>query len=199
MILFILLQIHGITTLKRNQISPPIKHFFNMKFHLLILLSIHLLQTPFITTGDRSLIESTCRATPSYNLCMSTLLTNPKSSTGDVSELGLIMVGATKAKATRAIQQIKSVYRSRPDLRRALNECAQMYIAVVQADVPSAVQALDGGQPKFAEDGMADTAVEAQACERSFIERGHKSPLTKMNKDIENVANVARAIIRMLL
>ncbi|KAI3687645.1 hypothetical protein L1987_81345 [Smallanthus sonchifolius] len=124
---------------------------------------------------------------------MSTLLTNPKSSTGDVSDLGLIMVSATKAKSTRAIQQIKSLY------RRALNECAQMYIAVIQADVPSAMQALDGGQPKFAEDGMADTAVEAQACERSFIEHGQKSPLTKMNKDIENVANVARAIIRMLL
>ena len=72
-------------------------------------------------------------------------------------------------------------------------------MAVVKADVPSAIQALDGGQPKFAEDGMADTVVEAEACERSFSGRGQKSPLTQMNKDIENVANVARAIIRMLL
>ncbi|KAL8245007.1 hypothetical protein R6Q59_011265 [Mikania micrantha] len=176
-----------------------IKYFFNMKFHLIIFLSLHLLQTPLTTMGDRSLIESTCRATPSYNLCMSTLLANPKSSNADISDLGLIMVGATKSKATRAIRQIKSIYASRTDLRHSLNECTQMYIAVVQADVPSAVQALDGGQPKFAEDGMADTAVEAQACERSFTERRQKSPLTQMNKDIENVANVARAIIRMLL
>ncbi|MFS8004133.1 putative pectinesterase inhibitor domain, Cell wall/vacuolar inhibitor of fructosidase [Helianthus anomalus] len=183
---------------ERNQISL-IKHFFTMKVHLLLFLSLHLLQTPLIAMGDRRLIETTCKATPSYNLCMSTLLTNPKSSSGDISDLGLIMVGATKAKATRAIQQIKSIYKSRPELRHALNECAKMYVAVVRADVPSAIQALDGGQPKFAEDGMADTAVEAQACERSFSDRGQKSPLTKMNKDIENVANVARAIIRMLL
>ncbi|XP_076899379.1 cell wall / vacuolar inhibitor of fructosidase 1-like [Bidens hawaiensis] len=170
-----------------------------MKLHLLTFLSILLLQSPLIALGDKRLIETTCKATPSYNLCMSTLLTNPKSSNGDISDLGLIMVGATKAKATRAIQQIKSIYKSHPELRRSLNECTRRYMAVVQADVPSAVQALDGGQPKFAEDGMADTAVEAQACERSFSDRGQKSPLTQMNKDIENVANVARAIIRMLL
>ncbi|KAK9079560.1 hypothetical protein SSX86_001232 [Deinandra increscens subsp. villosa] len=168
----------------------------NMKL-LLLLILLSLTPTPIF--GDKTLIETTCRATPSYNLCMSTLLTNPKSSTADLTDLGLIMVGATKAKATRAIQQIKSIYRSHPELRRSLTECGQMYIAVVRADVPSAVQALDGGQPKFAEDGMADTAVEAQACERSFTERGEKSPLTKVNRDIESVANVARAIIRMLL
>lgn len=165
-------------------------------FYLLIFLCLH---NSLIAKGDKRLIESTCKATPSYNLCISTLLSNPKSSSGDVRDLGIIMVGATKAKATRAIQHIKSLYTSHPELRRSLNECAQMYLAVVRADVPSAMQALDGGQPKFAEDGMADTAVETQACERSFSGRGQKSPLTQMNKDIENVANVARAIIRMLL
>ncbi|PWA72117.1 Pectinesterase inhibitor [Artemisia annua] len=174
---------------------------FNMKFTSLIMIffSHLLLQTPFIVMGDRRLIESTCKATPSYNLCLSTLMSNPKSTNGDISDLGLIMVGATKSKATRAIQHIKSLYMSHPELRHSLNECAQMYMAVVRADVPSAIQALDGGQPKFAEDGMADTAVETQACERSFNGRGQKSPLTQMNKDIENIANVARAIIRMLL
>ncbi|KAI3706895.1 hypothetical protein L6452_24950 [Arctium lappa] len=165
-------------------------------FTLFIFLS---LQAPLMVIGDRRLIESTCKATPSYNLCLSTLLSNPKSSSGDVSDLGLIMVGATKVKATLAIQRIKTLYRSHPELRRSLNECAQVYMAVVKADVPSAVQALDGGQPKFAEDGMADTAVEAESCERSFSGRGLKSPLTQMNTDIKNVANVARAIIRMLL
>lgn len=173
-----------------------------MKLHhhhhhfIIIFLSLYILQTAVPSKADKTLIETTCKATPSYNLCMSTLLSNPKSSSGDISDLGLIMVGATKAKATRAMQHIKAIYRSRPELKRALNECAKMYMAVVRADVPSAVQALDGGQPKFAEDGMADAAVEAQSCERSF---GQKSPLTDFNKDIENVANVARAIIRMLL
>ncbi|KAI3792257.1 hypothetical protein L2E82_06132 [Cichorium intybus] len=168
-------------------------------FSLLIFLSLHLFEAPLTAMGDRKLIESTCKATPSYNLCLSTLLSNPKSSSGDVSDLGLIMVGATRVKATQAIQHIKSLYRSHPELRRSLNQCAQMYMAVVKADVPSAIQALDGGQPKFAEDGMADTAVEAQACERSFSDGGHKSPVTVMNKGVENIANVARAIIRMLL
>nr|XP_043611076.1 cell wall / vacuolar inhibitor of fructosidase 1-like [Erigeron canadensis] len=168
-------------------------------FYYLIFLSLHILQSPYMVKGDKRLIESTCKATPSYNLCISTLLSNPKSTSGDISDLGLIMVGATKAKATQAIQQIKSLYRSRPELRHSLNECAQMYMAVVKADVPSAIQALDGGQPKYAEDGMADVAVESQACERSFSGRGQKSPLTRKNKDIENVSNVARAIIRMLL
>ncbi|KAL7594298.1 hypothetical protein Lser_V15G27499 [Lactuca serriola] len=171
-------------------------------FSFLIFLSLHLFQAPLMVMADRKLIESTCKATPSYNLCLTTLLSNPKSSSGDVSDLGLIMVGATRVKATQAIQHIKSLYGSHPELRRSLSECAQMYIAVVKADVPSAIQALDGGQPKFAEDGMADTAVEAQACERSFSGGGaHKSPvtLTEMNKGVENTANVARAIIRMLL
>ncbi|XP_071708507.1 cell wall / vacuolar inhibitor of fructosidase 1-like [Rutidosis leptorrhynchoides] len=167
--------------------------------YLFIFLSLNILQNSSIVMGDRKLIESTCKSTPSYNLCMSTLLSNPKSTNGDISDLGLIMVGTTNNKVNKAIQHIKFLYTAHPELRHSLNECAQIYVAVVKGVVPSAVQALDGGQPKFAEDGMADTAVETQACERCFSGRGLKSPLTQMNKDIENVANVARAIIRMLL
>ncbi|XP_076923953.1 cell wall / vacuolar inhibitor of fructosidase 1-like [Bidens hawaiensis] len=169
-----------------------------MKFHVLILFFL-IIQTPLIAMGDRRLIETTCKATPSYNLCLSTLLANPKSSSGNVKDLALIMVGAAGARATRAIQQIKSMYNSHPELKQSLKKCELAYMAVVQMDVPSVDQELNGGQPKPAMDVMGDTAAQAQACERGFSSRGQASPLTQTNKDVEDVGNVAIAIIRLLL
>ncbi|XP_024964167.1 cell wall / vacuolar inhibitor of fructosidase 1-like, partial [Cynara cardunculus var. scolymus] len=60
----------------------------------------------------------------------------------------------------------------------------------VTADVPEAVTALTQGNPKFAEDGIADCAVESQACESTFGQYGQASPMTNVNKDMEYLTNV---------
>ncbi|KAL0442376.1 UNVERIFIED_CONTAM: Cell wall / vacuolar inhibitor of fructosidase 1 [Sesamum latifolium] len=102
---------------------------------------------------DQTLIETTCRSTSNYQLCLSTLLANPRSATADVAELGLIIVDAVKAKTETALSGIEELKWLHPELTDALEQCSNSYKAVLKADVPEAVAALTRGVPKFAEFG----------------------------------------------
>ncbi|KAK1436326.1 hypothetical protein QVD17_02105 [Tagetes erecta] len=174
-----------------------------MKFsspHPIFFLILVLEQTLiFSSMADKQFIINTCKSTPSFKLCLNILLSNPKSQNADLTGLALIGVAAVKAKGVNIIQHVANLKKSQPELKPALDHCEDVYHAVVDADVPSANEALRGGMVKFAEDGMADAAVEAKSCERSFGEHGVKSPITGLNYDMNDVANVVRAIIRMLL
>ncbi|GFQ04444.1 cell wall / vacuolar inhibitor of fructosidase 1 [Phtheirospermum japonicum] len=148
---------------------------------------------------DQTLIETTCKNTPNYQLCISTIHASPSSAGADVAGLGLIVVDAVRAKteaATSAIDKLKQLH---PDMTRALEKCRDTYDAVLKADVPEAVAALKKGIPKFAESGMADVAWEAEICEGGFKEVGAESPLRGVNKDLHDLAEVAVGIIRNLL
>ncbi|MFS8004132.1 putative pectinesterase inhibitor domain, Cell wall/vacuolar inhibitor of fructosidase [Helianthus anomalus] len=167
---------------------------------LTILFLLFLLQQTLLSAmADIQLIKNTCKGTPSPDLCLKILLAEPKSQNADLTGLALIGVDAVNNKGLEILKQIVDLKKSRPELRPALDQCAEVYHAVVEADVPSSRDALRGGMPKFAEDGMADSAVEAQVCERRFGEHGHASPMTGSNNVMHDAANVVRAIIRMLL
>ncbi|PWA67642.1 Pectinesterase inhibitor [Artemisia annua] len=170
-----------------------------MKLLFTIFFLLVVQETLFSATADRKFIENTCKGTPNYNLCLSIILADPKSEDAGLTGLALIAVARVKQEGEVTITQINALKSSRPELRPALDYCSQVYNAVVKVDVPMAKDALKHGNPKFGENGMADSAVESQACERSFKQHGMTSPMTKQNKAVEAVANVARAIIRMLL
>lgn len=152
------------------------------------------------------LIESTCKNTPNYELCVSTLQSDPRSFVAtEVDVLGLVIVDAIKSKAIAAMKIIKelrlpsssSSSNSDPDFSVPLFECSIQYNAILKADVPVAIEALTKGVPKFADHGMADAAVEAQGCENGF--QGSNSPLTDINQAVYNLSLIARSIIKMLL
>ncbi|KAL7161679.1 hypothetical protein ACSBR2_042200 [Camellia fascicularis] len=68
---------------------------------------------------------------------------------------------------------------STPQLRRPLRKCVEFYKAVL-GSIPTAVEALTKGNPKFAESSTVDAANEAEYCENSFNKS--ESPLTDTNK-----------------
>ncbi|GFP97225.1 cell wall / vacuolar inhibitor of fructosidase 1 [Phtheirospermum japonicum] len=147
--------------------------------------------------NDQNLIETTCKHTPNYPLCIKTIRAEPTSAGADVAGLGFILVEAVKAKSKVALSAARRLSRTQPKLAKPLKECADVYKAVIEADVPEAEQSVRGN-PKFAENGMADAAVEADVCEAAF--KGvAKSPLTAANNAVRDLAVVARAIIRNLL
>ncbi|KAL2459745.1 Cell wall/vacuolar inhibitor of fructosidase 1 [Forsythia ovata] len=160
-----------------------------------MMLMVHLHGFP--QEKDQNLIETTCKNTPNYRLCIYTLRANRGSINTNVAGLGLIMVDAVKAKAKETRNAIQKLKGSRPELRNPLNECTKGYNAILEADVPEAVEALTKGDPKFAENGMADSSVETVLCEDRF--KQGKSPLTRLNKAVRDLSDVARAIIRNLL
>ncbi|TKY72473.1 Cell wall / vacuolar inhibitor of fructosidase 1 [Spatholobus suberectus] len=145
--------------------------------------------------NDVKLIEQTCRQTPNPNLCVRLLEADPRSRSADVRGLALIMVDVIKARGNEALNKINQLLRGGGE-KRALSSCADKYRAILQGDVPQATQALQFGNPKFAEDAASDSAVEATSCEGGFSGR---SPLTNENNAMRDVANVTRAIVRLLL
>ena len=151
-----------------------------------------------ILPNNEKLIENTCKKTPSYNVCLQSLRANPGSSGADVNGLAQIMVKVMRAKANDALNRIHELQRvgTGPNQRRALSSCASKYNAIVIGDIPQATEALQKGDPKFAEDGANDAANEATYCESDF---NGKSPLTKQNNAMHDVAAVTAAIVRLLL
>ncbi|KAK7264742.1 hypothetical protein RJT34_32352 [Clitoria ternatea] len=176
----------------------PLILFFCLQA-VLVMISIPASHSRTILPNDEKLIESTCKKTPNYNVCLQSLKANPGSSGADVRGLAQIMVKVMKAKANDALKKIHELQRvggAGPNQKRALISCADKYNAILVADVPQATEALQKGDPKFAEDGANDAANEATYCESDFA---GKSPLTKYNNDMHDVATVTAAIVRLLL
>lgn len=146
---------------------------------------------------DGNLIVQTCKQTPFYDVCISSLKSNPRSSRTDVTGLALIMVDVLKTKATETLNHINGLRHGSPKLNRPLRSCADGYKAIIEGDVPEAIEALQKGNPKFAEQAANDAADVASSCEDGFS--GRRSPLTDMNKVVHEVAAVAAAIVRNLL
>ncbi|KAK7264741.1 hypothetical protein RJT34_32351 [Clitoria ternatea] len=146
---------------------------------------------------NTNLIEETCKQTPHHDLCIKYLLADPRSSDADTTGLALIMVNVIKAKANSALQKIHELLREGGDQKKALSSCGDRYRAVLEADVPQAIAALQKGDPKFAEDGANDAAVEATSCENTFS--GKSSPLTHHNNAMRDAAATTAAIVRLLL
>lgn len=175
----------------------PLILFFCLQA-IVFMISIPTSQSRTIGLNDEKLIENTCKRTPNYNVCLQSLKSSPGSSSADVTGLAQIMVKVMKAKANDALKRIHELQRveTGPKQRRALSSCADKYKAVLIADVPEATEALQKGDPKFAEDGANDAANEATYCESDF---SGNSLLTKQNNAMHDVAAVTAAIVRLLL
>ncbi|XP_057958254.1 cell wall / vacuolar inhibitor of fructosidase 1-like [Malania oleifera] len=182
----------------KNFNFTPKKFIIFLLYPLLLSIATTL---PLAHCRDLNLIRSTCKQTPNYALCVSTLCSNPKSSAaGDVASLTLIMVDAVKAAASDALNLINQLTRkgSRdPAVRKNLADCADEYDAILKADVPVAVEALTKGDYKFAEEGATDAANEAEFCEKGFGQG--RSPLTRKNKRVHDLGAVTASMVRILL
>ncbi|KAK7268028.1 hypothetical protein RIF29_20711 [Crotalaria pallida] len=159
---------------------------------LLLMISIPAIHSRTFHPNDENLIQSTCKKTPNYNVCIQYLKSNPKSSNADVTGLALIMVNVIKGRATDALNKIHALQKggSKP----GLDSCASSYNAILVGDVQQATQALKFGDPKFAVDGANDAAIEADSCQHDF-----PGPLTAQNEAMHDVAVVTAAIARLLL
>ncbi|OIT35794.1 PREDICTED: cell wall / vacuolar inhibitor of fructosidase 1-like [Nicotiana attenuata] len=166
----------------------------------LIYLVILLLTLTLKTSSSRNnLVETTCKNTPNYNLCLKTLLSDKRSASGDITTLALIVVDAIKAKANQAAKIISKLRQSNPPAawKVPLKKCAFSYKVILTVSLPEAIEALTKGNPKFAEDGMVGCFGESQDCEENF--KSSFSPLTGLNTAVHELSAVGRAIIRNLL
>ncbi|OIW00162.1 hypothetical protein TanjilG_29152 [Lupinus angustifolius] len=166
---------------------------------MFIIISIPSCHSRTFNPKNDKLIESTCKKTPNYIVCINSLKPSPGSSSADVRGLALIMVKVMETKANDALNKIHELQRvlTGHNQKVALNSCASKYNAILVADIPSATEALQKGDPKFAEDGANDAANEATYCETDYP--AGTLPLTKWNNAMHDVAAVTAAIVRSLL
>ncbi|CAN1190390.1 Cell wall / vacuolar inhibitor of fructosidase 1 [Linum perenne] len=166
--------------------------------------SAFLLLAVLITSSaaDKQFITDTCKQTPNFKVCVSAALSNPRGlKAGNVQELALVLIDVVQGKATVAYNQIKKLLATKPDLKKPLSECAQEYHVVIHEDHDEAVEAMTKGDPKFGEDAMADSALTPESCKDTFeqYKKAFPAELTQPGDDVQEIANVARALIRMLL
>ncbi|XWS08469.1 hypothetical protein CRYUN_Cryun40dG0004900 [Craigia yunnanensis] len=170
------------------------------------IISLVILQAVFsftflpISYSASNLIETTCKQTPFFNLCVSTLRSDPGSSTADVAGLAHIAAGSVNSKATATLNQITGLLKiaKDPNLRKALQRCVDSYNTIVKADIPVAIEAILKGNPNFAVDSATDAANEAQVCEKSFA-NPPKSPISDSNKAMRDLTAVLESIASLLL
>ncbi|KAF3657138.1 putative cell wall / vacuolar inhibitor of fructosidase 1-like [Capsicum annuum] len=163
----------------------------------LVMLLISTLKTS--NNNNNNLVETTCKNTPNYNLCIKTLLSDERSTSSDITTLALIVVDAIKVKANQALEIISTLRSSSPPeaWRIPLKDCAFSYKVILTVSLPEAIEALTKGNPKFAEDGMVGCFGVSQDCEENF--KRSISPLTGLNTAVHELSGVGRAIIRNLL
>ncbi|XP_021906732.1 cell wall / vacuolar inhibitor of fructosidase 1 [Carica papaya] len=170
-----------------------------MKTKLLVSLQIFslIVSSPNVDSSSLlPLIDSTCKQTPFYDLCVSNLQSDPRSSTADTNGLGVVVVGKIEAKSAETLNAINGLIKQKPELSQALNSCAGKYNAIIKGDVPQATEAFQKNDPKFAEDAANDAANEADSCEKLFSGR---SPITSSNTLVNQLSLVAAAIAKLLL
>ncbi|KAI6685157.1 hypothetical protein NL676_031070 [Syzygium grande] len=172
----------------------------------LLLLALLLATSPppaqsleFPAQNIADLIEQTCRLTPFYELCLSSLRSDPQSGAADIRGLARIMAGSVLASASRTLDRIQELLSRAPDpeSEQPLAYCAELYIPVVKYSLPQAIDALDKGQLGFAEYGLSDAGKEAEECEKNFSSHGG-SPVTEGNELVRDLVGVALAIIKIL-
>uniref|UniRef100_A0A2P2P605 Invertase inhibitor n=1 Tax=Rhizophora mucronata TaxID=61149 RepID=A0A2P2P605_RHIMU len=164
--------------------------------HLLLITTFLLLIHCNFVKSDAQLIEKTCKQTPYYGSCVSFLKSRPESFKTDVDGLALIMVGIVEAKSKATQSLIRVQLKKSPGLKRPLSFCADEYDAILTADIPEAKEALEKGNPKFAQDGMRDAANASDQCEVNFH---GGSPLSGLNKVVHVSSSIAAAIVQLLL
>ncbi|KAH0891496.1 hypothetical protein HID58_053925 [Brassica napus] len=97
---------------------------------------------------------------------------------------------------SRDYRQINVAYKTKPMLKRVLDEYNLRYKTIVEANVHTAIIAIKGN-PKLAEDAIVDAGLEASVCEGGFPK--DQSPLTDLTQKMAKICDVTRAIVRMFL
>ncbi|KAK8525401.1 hypothetical protein V6N13_123077 [Hibiscus sabdariffa] len=170
-------------------------------------LSFVILQSLFCITllplcySANTLIETTCEKTQFVDLCISTLKSDPRSSTADVAGLAIIAADSAYAKANSTSNQIAVLLKSAtdPKLIKALNSCLDSYNSILRVDLPVAILAINKGTPKVAVERATDAENEAQKCEDSVGENSTNSPISGSSKALHDLCGILQSIASLLL
>ncbi|KAI9074814.1 hypothetical protein K1719_043238 [Acacia pycnantha] len=170
--------------------------FFLFLSHLLLLL---LQPQPFVK-ADTKLIRQTCKNTKYYNLCYSSLKSNPTSPNADPKGLARIMVevGRENATATSSYLSSKLVGPSNDTvLNRVLKECSEKYGYASEA-LQASLQDLNNEEYDYAYVRVTAASDYPNVCHNAFKRYPslvYPSDISRREKDLKNICDVALGLI----
>ncbi|EOX95329.1 Pectinesterase inhibitor domain - like 2 [Theobroma cacao] len=171
----------------------------SLKVADLVLLIVLLL---FLMSVRADMIDDTCNRTSDTELCLSTLRSDPRSSTADAKGLAHIVLDITLKKAKDNVAQIDQLLSrtTDPALKDVLTICSQEYGNATVVILPRAIQKLESKFDAEATGNVEDSAGCAKTCEESFSdgprpEQNRPSPFTDQNNAVLHLARLAEDII----
>ncbi|KAL1337531.1 hypothetical protein HN51_032226 [Arachis hypogaea] len=154
-----------------------------------------------LVKGDTSLIKRTCKNTKYYNLCFSSLKSDPSSPTADSKGLAVIMVGIAMTNATSTSSYLSSKLLSpktnSTTLKMVLKECADKYSYAGDA-LQDSVQELSDENYDYAYMHISAAKDYPNACHNAFRrypDLVYSRDLARREEGLKHICDVAMAII----
>ncbi|XP_004502921.1 cell wall / vacuolar inhibitor of fructosidase 2 [Cicer arietinum] len=176
------------------------KIFFSL--FLLLFLSHPNLCT--FVNGDATLIKNTCKNTKYYNLCFSSLKSDPSSPNADTKGLALIMVGIGMTNATSTSSYLSSKLltpTNNTTLKRVLKECEDKYNYAGDA-LQASVQDLANEEYDYAYMHITAAKDYPNACHNAFKRVNdlvYPTELANRENGLKHICDVAMGIIDNLI
>ncbi|MED6180718.1 hypothetical protein PIB30_012869 [Stylosanthes scabra] len=167
--------------------------------HLLLLFLV-IGETRLYANGDTKLMKKTCRHTKYYDLCFSSLKSDPTSSNADPRGLAMIVVGVAKANATSTSSYLSSQLLNNhtdDDFKRVLKECLDKYTYAADSLQDSA-QDLADQVYDYAYMHVAAAKDYPNVCHNLFRENPdlvYPPELARRENALKHICDVAMAII----
>ncbi|CAL5415289.1 unnamed protein product [Camellia sinensis] len=150
---------------------------------------------------SEDLIRQTCKRTNNFNLCVTSLNSDPRSLNADVKGLARISLQQLLTKTNQTLQNVGNLFKDTRDpiMFRLLGNCIIEYNRAVTDYLPGAISALDSNNYGASKQGADDTATSATTCGDQFIIRGlPKVSVSTQSKQLQGLAMVASGIISTL-
>ena len=147
---------------------------------------------------NATLVNQTCKKTPNYYLCVSTLKSDPRTRLAkDIRGLATIFALHVMEKATQTRNHIAGLLKD-PSIDRKrkqlLGECMEIYNAIIMNWLSETLEGLLDKDYGLARDSMAAVPTNIESCEKSF-RRPIQSPISKDSRITADLSKVAFAIV----
>lgn len=158
----------------------------------------------FLVRGDDVLIQKTCRSTKYYDLCVSSLKSDPTSPNADTKGLAMILVGIGEANATATSSYLTSLSLSStsdPAMKKILKECSNRYTYSSDA-LQASQQALGMEAYDYAYMHVIAAADYPNACRNAFKrcpKLAYPPELGPREEDLKHLCDVVLGIIDVLV
>lgn len=169
-------------------------------FLFLLLLAF---QPSFYIAGEADLIQKTCKNTKYYDLCVSSLESDPTSPNADTKGLAVIMVGIGTANATATSSYLSSQFLSATNdgiMKKVLKECAYKY-SYANDSLRASLQDLAAESYDYAYLHITAAADYPNACHNAFKRyKGLAYPpeLARREDGLKHICDVVLGIVNLL-